>query len=284
MFPKNLYILYKTTYHERAFMVDENRGETNVEYLTQFDTLGGLHEIDNGGYQVSDEDRREIMNALSSDRKDISANNKSEEKKLDGFIAKHPDLKINTENSVVYSGRLQDFDVKDNCLGCFNNPAIASKLSLDISGSKNEKEFFQKLSDAGALNLFGPSVLQEWLNKPFPEILKTIYKTIRNDDSQYSDTQYRNFVKNNIEQGKDGGRVPDVFDLCLWALCNGHRVHVFNVTETSAVVWQGGYDPVERTDVGQNEPFRDGDLIITRNHPNNGEWTLSEVKSKVKSK
>ena len=259
MFPKNLYILYKTTYHERAFMVDENRGETNVEYLTQFDTLGGLHEIDNGGYQVSDEDRREIMNALSSDRKDISANNKSEEKKLDGFIAKHPDLKINTENSVVYSGRLQDFDVKDNGLGRFNNPAIASKLSLDISGSKNEKEFFQKLSDAGALNLFGPSVLQEWLNKPFPEM-------------------------NNIEQGKDGGRVPDVFDLCLWALCNGHRVHVFNVTETSAVVWQGGYDPVERTDVGQNEPFRDGDLIITRNHPNNGEWTLSEVKSKVKSK
>ena len=61
-------------------------------------------------------------------------------------------------------------------------------------------------------------------------------------------------------------------------------MHVFNVTETSAVVWQGGYDPVERTDVGQNEPFRDGDLIITRNHPNNGEWTLSEVKSKVKSR
>lgn len=94
-------------------MVDENRGETNVEYLTQFDTLGGLHEIDNGGYQVSDEDRREIMNALSSDRKDISANNKAEEKKLDGFIAKHPDSKVNTEDSVVYSGRLQDFDIKE---------------------------------------------------------------------------------------------------------------------------------------------------------------------------
>lgn len=140
------------------------------------------------------------------------------------------------------------------------------------------------MSDAGALNLFGPSVLQEWLNRPFPEVLKTIYKTIRNDNSQYSDTQYRNFVKNNIEQGKDGGRVPDVFDLCLWALCNGHRVHVFNVTETSAVVWQGGYDPVELADVGQNEPFRNGDLIITRNHPNNGEWTLSEVKSKTKSR
>ena len=158
-------------------------------------------------------------------------NNKAEEKKSDGFIAKHPDLKINTEDSVVYSSRLQYLDVKDNCFGRFNNPAIASKLSLDISCSKNVKEFFQKLSDVGALNLFGPSVLQEWLNRPFPGILKTVNKTIHNDDSQYSESQYRNFVKNNIEQGRDGIRVPEVFVLCLWALCNGHRKHVFNVKE-----------------------------------------------------
>ena len=53
----------------------------------------------------------------------------------------------------------------------------------------------------------------------------------------------------------------------------------------SSTIWQGVYELFECTDVfGQNEPFKVGDLIITRNYPNKGEWTLSEVKGKTKTR